>query len=103
MINKTRNCIVCGKEYEYCGNCKAHSSLPAWMAIYHDENCKNIMNIATEYMAGNLTKAEAKSQLDSCDLTGKSKFKESVAKVVNEILASKKTEKSNKETETIAE
>lgn len=103
MTKKTRNCIVCGKEYEYCSNCKAHSSLPSWMAIYHDENCRTIMNIATEYMAGNLTKAEAKSQLDCCDLTGKGNFKESVAKTVSEILASKKPEKSNKEIETVVE
>ena len=94
---KARKCIVCGEEYEYCNNCRRYSSLPAWMAIYHDENCKNIMNITTEYMAGNLTKEEAKSQLDGCDLTNKAKFKESVAKAVNEILGVKKSEKITKE------
>ena len=96
---KTRKCIVCGKEYEYCNNCKNHSSLPSWMAIYHDENCRSIMNISIEYMAGNLTKAEAKSQLDRCDLTNKNNFKESVVKAVNEILSTKKPEKIVKETE----
>ena len=103
MINKTRNCIVCGKEYEYCNHCKKHSSLPTWMALYHDENCRNIMNIATEYAAGNLTKAEAKLQLECCDLTGKHKFKGSVAKTVGEILGSKKSEKGGKETEVITD
>ena len=95
----TRKCIVCGAEYEYCNKCRNHSSLPSWMAIYHDENCRKIMNIATEYMAGNLTKAEAKSQLDCCDLANKNKFKESVAKAVNEILGVKKIEKITKEAE----
>ena len=90
---KTRKCIVCGKEYEYCNNCKAYTAFPAWMAIYHDENCKNIMSIATEYMAGNLTKEDAKSQLDNCDLTNKKNFKESVLKAVNEIYATKKAAK----------
>ena len=90
---KARNCIVCGKEYEYCGRCRSHANMPTWMALYHDENCRSIMNIATEYMAGNLTKAEAKSKLDDCDLTNKKNFKESVLKAVNEICATKKTAK----------
>ena len=90
---KARKCIVCGKEYEYCNSCRTHSGLPAWMAIYHDENCRNIMNIATEYMAGNLNKAEAKMQLDSCDLKNKKDFKESVLNVVNEIYSTKKNTK----------
>lgn len=90
MKKRIKNCIVCGKEYEYCGNCSSHLSSPPWMAIYHDENCKNIMNIATEYMAGNLPKSEAKVLLDGCDLKDRKNFKESVAKAINEICATKK-------------
>ena len=92
---KARNCIVCGKEYEYCNRCSSHANKPAWMALYHDNNCRSIMNIATEYMAGNITKADAKSQLDNCDLTNKKNFKESVIKAVNEICATKKAAKSD--------
>jgi len=69
--------------------------MPTWMALYHDDNCRSIMNIATEYMAGNLTKADAKSQLDNCDLTNKKNFKESVVKAVNEICATKKVAKAD--------
>ena len=90
---KTRKCIVCGREYEYCNRCSSHANMPTWMALYHDDNCRNIMNITTEYMAGNLTKTDAKSQLDSCDLTNKKNFKESVANAINEICATKKTAK----------
>ena len=90
---KTRNCIVCGKEYEYCNRCSSHATMPTWMALYHDDNCRSIMNIATEYMAGNITNSDAKSQLDKCDLTDKKNFRESVLKAVNEIYASKKTAK----------
>ena len=92
---KARSCIVCGKEYEYCGRCSSHANMPTWMALYHDDNCRSIMNIATEYMAGNLTKADAKSQLDSCDLTNKKNFKESVVKAINEICATKKAAKAD--------
>ena len=90
---KTRNCIVCGTEYEYCPKCKAHANLPAWKSIYHDDNCRNIMNIATDYMAGALTKSAAKSQLDECDLSNKKNFKASVLKAINDICAGKKSSK----------
>ena len=92
---KARNCIVCGKEYEYCNRCSSHANMPTWMALYHDDNCRSIMNIATEYMAGNLTKADAKSQLDECNLTDRKNFKDSVAKAVNEICATKKSAKAD--------
>ncbi len=90
-----RKCIVCGKEYEYCNRCSSHATKPTWMALYHEDNCRSIMNIATEYMAGNITKADAKSQLDNCDLTNKKNFKESVIRAVNEICATKKTTKAD--------
>lgn len=97
MRKKTRQCIVCGVEYTYCNSCKEHASKPSWMAIYHDDNCRNIMNIATEYMAGNLTKSDAKAELDKCDLTNKKNFKESVNKAINEIFTSKKAVKAAEE------
>ena len=92
---KARKCIVCGKEYEYCNRCSSHANMPTWMALYHDENCRSIMNIATEYMAGNITKSEAKSQIDSCDLTDKKNFKESVVKAIDEICSTKKATKAD--------
>ena len=92
---KARKCIVCGKEYEYCNRCSSHANMPTWMALYHDDNCRSIMNIATEYMAGNVTKADAKSQLDICDLTNKKNFTESVARAVNEICSAKKAAKAD--------
>ena len=98
---KSRKCIVCGKEYEYCNRCSSHANMPTWMALYHDDNCRSIMNIATEYMAGNITKSDAKSQLDVCDLTDKKNFKESVAKAVGEIYATKKAGKDKTDEEIV--
>ena len=96
---KKRKCIVCGKEYEYCNSCKTHIKLPTWMSLYHNDNCRNIMNIATEYMAGNITQESAKSKLDACDLREKARFKESVLNAINEIYVTKKADKAyyNKE------
>ena len=96
MKSKTRKCIVCGKEYEYCNNCRNNIAYPTWMAIYHDENCRNIMNIATEYMAGNLTKAEAATKLNQCDLSKEKNFKASVRNALNSIFDNKKNSKNVK-------
>lgn len=93
MGRKLRNCIVCGKEYDYCNTCKQHASYPSWKAIYHDENCRKIMSIATEFAAGNISKSDAKAMLDSCDLSNKKNFKESVLKAVNDICYVKKADK----------
>ena len=93
MRKGMRTCVVCGVEYTYCNNCREHASKPSWMALYHDDNCRSIMNIATEFMAGNITKADAKSELDKCDLTNKKNFKESVVKAINEIYGTKKAAK----------
>lgn len=93
MKIKKRECIVCGEKYEYCNSCKDNVFLPSWMTIYHDENCRTIMNVATEYMAGNITKTDAKNKLDKCDLKNKKSFKESVLKAINDIYFTKKTNK----------
>lgn len=98
MRKRTRTCIVCGTEYSYCSNCREHALKPSWMAIYHDGNCRQIMNIATEFMAGNITKAEAKEQIETCDLSNKKNFKESVLVAINEIFSAKKSSKADKET-----
>ena len=105
MRRGTRTCVVCGAEYIYCNSCREHASKPSWMALYHDDNCRSIMNIATEFMAGNITKADAKSELDKCDLTNKKNFKESVVKAINEIYGTKKAVKAEtaKVVEEIAE
>ena len=57
MIRKhKKTCILCGKEYSYCSNCSEYANLPVWHNIYHDENCKNIFNIATNFHAGKINK-----------------------------------------------
>lgn len=47
------------------------------------------MNIASEFVAGDINKDEAKKRLDSCDLSNKAKFAPTVAKAINDIMAKK--------------
>lgn len=69
MARSTRKCIVCGKEYEFCGGCKRKNK-PSWMNLYHDENCKNIWHAITTFYDkdGAVAAAEMLSDLDLSDM-----------------------------------
>lgn len=99
LKGKKKTCVVCGAEYDYCNHCKSQSHLPTWMSLYDNENCRTIMNICTEFMAGNVSKADAKKVLDACDLKNKNSFSASVLNAVNLIYAPSKTAKADAKTE----
>lgn len=84
-MKNNRTCILCGTEYKYCGNCAEDSRLEPWHNIYDNNNCRTIFNTATDYCAGLLSKDEAISIFDSCDLSNKDSFNSSVLKVLNEL------------------
>ena len=102
MAIRKRICIVCGKEYEYCNTCKDNKNLPAWLSIYHGDSCREIMHVATEFLAGNISKAEAKKRLESCDIKNKKNFSESIRTALDKIYTKKVVQvefEQNKETE----
>lgn len=82
-----KECIVCSTRYTYCPTCTAYASIPRWKNIYHDENCRNIYNIASEYAHGMIDKDEAKTRFNNCDLSNKESFKEFYVSVINEVFA----------------
>ena len=90
-FNKT--CIVCGEKYSYCNSCKEHTIYPTWMNIFHNENCKNVFNTASAYLAGTITKEEAKTRFDACDMSYKENLKSDIVNAINE--ACKSEEKNN--------
>ena len=76
MGRKTRECYLCGEKYNYCPTCSQDRMKPAWMAEFHDENCKNIFDICTRFNMQLMSKAEARTALSACDLSQKGSFKE---------------------------
>ena len=80
MGRRTRECLLCGIKYEYCPTCSQDKMKPTWMAEFHDENCKNIFDIATRFNMQLLTKEEAKAAMEKCDLSNKENFKDYLAK-----------------------
>lgn len=84
---KYRTCLLCETSYQYCSGCSQDKSKPGWMAQFHEENCKNIFQICTNFNMKFLTKKEAQEALLKCDLSNKSKFKDYVQNDLENILA----------------
>lgn len=85
MGRRTRECLLCGTKYEYCPTCSQDKMKPTWMTEFHDENCKNIFDIATRFNMKLLNKDEAKAAMGKCDLSSKENFKDYVQKDLENI------------------
>lgn len=82
---KTRKCIFCGREYEYCPNCNDYSRYPKWMFNFDDEKCHELYNIIGAYNIGLKTKEDIKTVLDKYNITDYSVFNKSVTDRLNSI------------------
>jgi hypothetical protein len=60
---------------------------PAYMAEFHNENCKNIFDICTRFNMQLMSKTEAQESLNACDLTNKANFKSYVQRDLENIFA----------------
>lgn len=87
MGRRTRECLLCGEKYAYCPTCSQDKMKPTWMAEFHDENCKNIFDIATRFNMQLLSKDEAKAAMEKCDLSNKAIFKDYVQRDLENIFA----------------
>lgn len=87
---RIRKCICCGKEYDYCPHCGDYKNQPRWKMNYDDIGCYTAFQTATDYLAGVISKDDAKTALSEVELANRKKFIESVAKIVDEILDEKK-------------
>ncbi len=89
MVKDNKTCILCGKKYSYCNRCEEFDHLPRWMEIYCSENCKKIFNALSSYNMGHITKEEAKTRLEECDLSYIDKFNHINKKFVEDIIDTK--------------
>ena len=84
-----RKCICCSTEYRYCNSCSEDRTKPVWYTIYHNENCKNIFDTASDYLAGAITKEEARQKFDACDLSYKNKLHNKIVEAINAVCGEK--------------
>ena len=85
MNRGKRKCVCCGKEYDFCPHCAEYDSLPRWMGMYHNENCKRIFETTNRYLLKTITAEEAKIQYSECDLSYKNKLKKTIVDSINEV------------------
>lgn len=99
MGRKQRECYLCGAAYNYCPTCSQDRMKPAWMAEFHNENCKNIFDICTKYNMQMMSKTEAQEALNVCDLSNKANFKQYVQRDLENIYKEEPTVKRGKRVE----
>lgn len=84
MANKNNcKCLLCKTEYYFCPTC--NKTQPSWKRIYDSENCMIIFNTVGSYLAGSLTKEEAKARLQNCDFSDMKNYNEKISKAIKEI------------------
>ena len=87
MSQVNRTCKTCGKQYFYCTNCDKTLNSPQWMLMWHDENCKKVFETVSDYAQKRISKEDAKSKIEACNLKVYYTFKEIIRNYIDEILA----------------
>ena len=60
MAKKSRTCICCSTQYEYCPTCGGQDKLkPTWYSEFCSPECKDLWTTATKYNINMLSKKEA--------------------------------------------
>ena len=99
MRENNRKCVICGAKYTYCSGCGEDNDKPAWMSVFHSENCLNIYHITSNYIGGAITKEEAAEQLKQCEINITDQynpvFKERIENILDENLKENLDENKN--------
>lgn len=99
--DKNATCIICGKKYHLCIACeRTKSTWRNWKIIADSENCYEVYKIVNDYNFNKISKDEAKSLLEKCDLAELETFKDNVKNVIKEIMETKSVSKTVKATKT---
>ena len=92
-----RNCIICGKQYQYCPKCLQYSNMEKWHVEYCSEQCKNTYSIINKYIFKHIDKEQAKMLLEGNGISNDSNIVPKWKDFVFEIL---KTEEKKVTTKT---
>lgn len=87
MPQANRVCKTCGTQYYFCTNCDKTLNSPQWMLMWHSENCKNVFEIVSDYVQKRISKADAKTRIQKCDLRKYYSFTEQIRNYIDEINA----------------
>ena len=84
-----RICIICGKQYRFCGSCQGDVGKPSWYHIFDGERCNEIYEICVAYRDGVISTKEACEKLNNLDLSDLENFAPSTKAQIEEIMSYK--------------
>ena len=105
MAKATRNCLVCGKAFVPCNSCSnSVAEILQWRRVVCCPEHFAYHLPIIQYVRKQITKAEAKAELDKAIADyGEIEFADNIKSVVAEILAEEKKPKSKKKTAVVDE
>ena len=97
---KERQCIFCGRSYQYCPTCAEDSRYPKWMFNFDTEKCHDLYEAVGGYNIGVKTKEDIKAVLDKYNITDYSEFADGLRKKLENLFPVKKQKETVADTET---
>lgn len=82
-------CIICGKQYRFCGNCRGDAGKPSWYHIFDSERCNEVYEICVAYRDKVISIKEAYERLSKLDLSDLESFAPSTKAQIEEIMSYK--------------
>ena len=86
MKQGERKCILCNKDYKFCGNCGNNEHADeTWRNIFCSENCMNIYNILSMQGNGHIDSKKAKDMLSKLDLSHLAEYRKDFREQIEKI------------------
>ena len=87
MTDGNRKCIVCGKEYKFCGHCSdQYRKNETWRNIYCSERCMNIFNVISMFVNNHINKEQAKEMLSKSEVENTKTFRKDIQDQIDIIM-----------------
>lgn len=69
MARGDRKCLVCGKDYHFCGsNCQDAKANETWRALYCSQACRTAFDTLSKFVNGHLSADVAYEKLSALDV-----------------------------------
>ena len=68
MARGDRTCLICGKQYKYCGTCPEAKPSETWKALYCSQACRRAFDTLSKFVNGHITANVAYDSLSVLDI-----------------------------------
>ena len=68
MARGDRTCLICGKQYKYCGTCPEAKPSETWRALYCSQACRTAFDIFSKFANGHMSADVAYEKLSALDV-----------------------------------